>query len=157
MLKSDQNNRYFTFKPIYINNKELKIIFKNKTFIDKFADQFKSYHMFSKVFLKLFRVMDNREIFLASVRRETEFCSLPLVSGEHICQELGFSSSVNAGQSKDCDLISHQTNHAISTHNLNWLILFVILLNCKQLTISLYTVCPGKNVPDFGRMFLKLK
>jgi len=33
-------------------------------------------------------------------------CVLPLVSGEHICYEQGFSSSVNAGQSKECNLIS---------------------------------------------------
>ena len=27
----------------------------------------------------------------------------------------------------------------------------------KTLSISVYTGCPGGNVPDFGRMFLKLK
>jgi hypothetical protein len=32
-------------------------------------------------------------------------CALPLVSGEHICYEQGFSSSVNAGQSEGCNLL----------------------------------------------------
>jgi len=29
--------------------------------------------------------------------------------------------------------------------------------SCTVLNVVLYTGCPGRNVPDFGRMFLKLK
>jgi hypothetical protein len=36
---------------------------------------------------------------------------------------------------------------------------FLTIVKCAQLGICVekYTECPGGNVPDFGRMFLKLK
>ena len=37
------------------------------------------------------------------------------------------------------------------------IVLFYIYIYIYILYIYIYTGCPGRNVPDFGRMFLKLK
>ena len=35
--------------------------------------------------------------------------------------------------------------------------IIIILYYIIYIYIYIYTECPGRNVPDFGRMFLKLK
>jgi len=34
---------------------------------------------------------------------------------------------------------------------------YIFVIHIARLSITLYTECPGRNVPDFERMFLKLK
>ena len=54
--------------------------------------------------------------------------------------------------------ISEQTA-IISLYTINWpfCINETVCVYCAVPSGSLYTGCPGRNVPDFGRMFLKLK
>jgi len=48
---------------------------------------------------------------------------------------------------------------AVYSNNHMKLITYTLLAECRAFNVRsvIYTRCPGGNVPDFGRMFLKLK
>ena len=67
-----------------------------------------------------------------------EFCSTCVVMGN--CMSL-----------RVCYISCHRHHLPNSKSNLN------IQLTVNVLWLHIYTGCPGRNVADFGRMFLKLK